>query len=633
VKNLKRTGHILSSIMSERYNLLKGALSAKIGRWNWVWQGRPVMVMPVDLNLEQAIGVSFDQVYEFDLTLAPAQKAYNAAVRGDFVPARLQYLDAKEKGIKTGVMFHFARNQKRNEFRIENGPNLAVFRDHRITSLAKSNIEITDKDGKFYVLEASQDVSDSSWDVLVGEKERRVQQSIELRVRKAIVQEQSKEKKEPNQREFYIFDTGTDPYRLSIMLTIQDRNIVASDLLGYIQRLEDISGLVMSSLPSVKVRDPVIESRFRRSRFFSSPDQMAQTLHVTPAFLGRFGAQLLMSFSGLDLDRILSRSEEDMWKAFAEAFGFEKVVWSSAAMRESWSQRFLRFTSYLVYPLRLLNMHFKSLDAERESQYLIGTLLNLKREHSPESMLDGFTQMLDTAYPEQLMTALLTLADPAKVSRRVILSTQAKGRVSEKEKEAFSRMNNMVFAGGPPMPSPSRYARAKEKLAGFYLDKPQGAQNRVQILRVDVVSVEVPTTLQFLQGGDVGAEWSPNDAGVQQRHIQMSLSVKGGSMERPLKMFLKVEEAGRLKLGKLELAEKVLEVPANVGTGQRAGVVSYDVYLTGPLSPLKGYMLDRAIEAGGKFQVTVSVSIDGIEWGDARSFEFRLENGRLMSPS
>ena len=44
----------------------------------------------------------------------------------------------------------------------------------------EAEVEITDQDGKFYVLESSLDVSDKNADVLVGEEEGRVQQTVEM---------------------------------------------------------------------------------------------------------------------------------------------------------------------------------------------------------------------------------------------------------------------------------------------------------------------------------------------------------------------------------------------------------------------------------------------------------------------
>jgi hypothetical protein len=634
IKNIRRTGHAITSLIGDRFDLLRGSLSAKILRWNWVWQGRPVNLLPIDLNLEQAFGAFFDQVYEYDLRIIPAQEAYNAAVKGDFVPSRLRYLEAKEQKKLTGVDFHFARNQSKREFLFDNGPNIAVLRTRRSSGLAKADVEVTDKEGKFYILEASHDVSDQSWNVLVGEKERRFQQSVELRVKKVIIKEDVDKRDDPKERHFYVFDSGSDPYRLTVVLNIQDRNVVGSDLAEYINILRHVSGLELDRLPAVKVRDPIAESEFRRTRFFSGPDLVPFSLHVMPAFLGRFGAQLLMSFSGKDLDRILERSEEDVLAAFAEANNLDKGVWIGKAGNWGFFDSLWLISSYLMAPLRLINMRSETVDAMKEGMNLVHSLRDLKEKASPEDMLEGFGRLLNTSYPGSLLKSLLLLADPKMVSRRIVFATESKGRVSEEERKSFSKMNNMVFTGGLPIPAPSRYSRSKEKLAGFYLDRPQGGENRPQILRIDVVSREVPTSLQFLQGGTLGwSQWDPQDAGTQDRHVLMNVVVKGAPTVGPIKLFIKIEQAGRLKVGKLELAERVIEVPRLSMTTDPPDRGSYEVYLTGPLSPLNGFLLDRAVRQGDQFHVSVSCSTDGVEWGDSRSFEFIYENGKLMSPT
>jgi hypothetical protein len=634
IKNIRRTGHAITSLIGDRFDLFRGSISAKILRWNWIWQGRPVNILPIDLNLEQAFGAFFDQVYEFDLTKVPAQEAYKAAVKGDFVPSRLRYLEAKEQKKPTGVDFHFARNQSRRDLVFDNGPNVALLRSRRSSGLGKADVEVTDKEGKFYILEASHDVSDQSWNVLVGEKERRFQQSVELRVKKVIQQLKVDESDTLKENHFYVFDSGPDPYRLTVVLNIQDRNVVGSDLADYIKILKDVSGLALEQLPSVKVRDPIAESEYRRTRFFSGPDLIPFSLHVTPAFLGRFGAQLLMSFSGKDLERILERSEDEVLAAFAEANNLDKGLWTEKVRNNSFFDSLWLISSYVMAPLRLINMRWEKIDAMKEGMNLVHSLRILKKKGSPEDMLEGFGRLIDTSYPGSLLKSLLLLADSNKVSRRVVFSTESKGRGSEEEKQLFSKMNNMVFKGGIPIPAPSRYSRSKEKLAGFYLDRPQGGENRPQILRIDVVSREVPTSLQFLQGGTVGwSQWDPQDAGTQDRHVLMNVVVKGAPTVGPIKLFIKIEQAGRLKVGKLELAERVVEVPRLSMTNEPADRGSYELYLTGPLSPLKGFLLDRAVRQGDQFLVSVSCSIDGVQWGDSRSFEFIYENGKLMSPS
>jgi hypothetical protein len=633
IKNTKRTGHAITSLIGDRFDLLRGALSAKILNWNWIWQGRPVNILPIDLNIEHAYGLFFDQVYEYDLTKEAAQEAYKAAVRGDFVPSRLRYLDAKEKKITTGVDFHFARNQARNELLFDNGPNIALFRTRRSSGLAEANVEITDRDGKFFILEASHDVSDQSWNVLVGEKEKRFQQSVELRVRKVIERFKESGNNQEQQRQFYAFDSGTEPYRLTVVLNVQDRNIVGSDLVEYVGLLRHVSGLALDRLPNVKVRDPKSEAEYRRTRAFSGPDLNPFSLHVTPSFLGRFGAQLLMSFSAKDLDRILQRSSDEIWGAFADASGLDRIQWIERGKNRGWLDSLWWMSSYLFAPLRVANIRWQTLDAMKEGRRFAEAIQELKGKITPEEMLDGFGRLLDTSYPETLLKALLILADTDRVSRRLVFSTEAKGRGSGEEKEAFGRMNNMVFTGGLPIPPPSRYSRSKEKLAGFYLDRPQGAANRPQILRIDVVSQEVPTSLQFLQGGGVGLDWMPKDAGTQERHVLMNVVVKGAPPVGPIKMFVKIEQAGRLKVGKLELAERVIEVPRTSEAQENADRASFDLYLTGPLSPLSGFWFERAVRQGDQFHVSVSVSVDGVDWGDSRSFEFQYENGRLTPPS
>src|SRR5690606_36271569 len=97
--------------------------------------------------------------------------AYLAAMRGDFSVSYQKHLDHVEKGLETGVTFHFTRNQTRTELATSSGPNVAVFRNQRDQQSHKAEIEITDQEGKFYILEARQTTKVELWDVLVGPEE------------------------------------------------------------------------------------------------------------------------------------------------------------------------------------------------------------------------------------------------------------------------------------------------------------------------------------------------------------------------------------------------------------------------------------------------------------------------------
>jgi len=153
----------------------RGACATVFG-WHWVWPGIAVGVLPINLALEQALAKLYDQVYEYDLRKLPRASLSAGGARR--LPAFARALPRRQgKGRDTGVVFHFTRTQERSEEIVRNGPNFAVFKRERQGELDDSEIEITDGDGKFYVLETSRETNDKMADLLVGEEERRIQQA------------------------------------------------------------------------------------------------------------------------------------------------------------------------------------------------------------------------------------------------------------------------------------------------------------------------------------------------------------------------------------------------------------------------------------------------------------------------
>ncbi len=617
VTDLKRVGHSLNPLVGRKYFVLRGALAARIFDLRWIWAGVPFAVLPIDLNFEQALADSFDQVYEFDLQIPAAREAYAAAVRGDFVPAKQRYLDAKEKGLVSGVLFHFARTQEANESVSRNGPNLAVFRNERKRDHGEAEIEITDPDGKFYILEASQDVADKQWDILVGEEEDRVQQTVQMRVRRVV----SKEQPDDPQACEYAFDAGENPFDLVMNLTIQDRYLNTREYYDYLDRLRYFTALPLENVPTIEVRDSEMVEERRRAVFLDEPTAEPLAIHVTPTYLGRFGAQASIYFSADELDRIAATPEDDMWAAFAQAFALDETRWRDPVIRNSFGHQLAWFHALAIYPLRLINLRSPAADAIKEGTNAIRQLQRLRSAVTPAAKLEAFHDLLDSDHPRQLARALLLMADLKHVPRRVSFSAQPKGKARHEIRDAYGKLNTRVFRSGPPFPEPGRYARAKKKLANFYLDQPREAKDRPHVVQIKVQTKEVAASALSLE------QSLPVAPQATAQHVYITFSVDGVAADKALKLYVRVEQAGRVKIGKLELAEKVLALSP---LQEEAGRQTYALFLTGPTSPLSNYLLDQSVGSGDDFLVTLAVSGDGVVWSDERALECRFFGGRLM---
>ncbi len=614
VRSTARIGQQFSSSIGAEYSIFRGLFSANIRSPPWVYAGVPIVALPVEFSIERANADLYDQVYEYDLRNSAARKAYLAAVKGDFVLSKNLSRNSPPKS-PSGVQFHFERQQKRREKSDQGGPNIGVYREIVKKDHAKAEIEITDINGKFYVLEASQETSIRNWDILVGDQEYRIQNTVEMQVKPVWDHSGHKVR--------YLFEKGVPPYMLSININLLDKYTNAEEYRSYIYDLRYLTGLDLNAIPTFSLRDEHLVEARRQKLFFSAPDSSSPLLHIPPTPLGKFNAQVKLFFSFSSLEKVLRRKEAEVWSAFGQAYGFSKLEAEELTHQSSFAVWLREFISTITYPLKLLNLQASSIDVVHEITKAVQAINHLRIVSTPEDKLVGFLQLIDTSNPRQLIHALLLLAGNENVYREVKFSTTENKQGPAKERAEFSRLNSVSIAAGPRPPQPSRYARTREKIAQFYLDKPQNALKPPRIESIKVMAKSVPFTMHELEDS--------TSLGHDSKHFEVYVSIQLPREEvvNGLKIYLRLEQGGRLKLGKLELGEKVLNIRLLEQSDLADGKVQFGFYLTGPLSPLRGFFFDQMTEGNQEYLMAIAASRDGETWGGEKTVEFRFENNKL----
>jgi hypothetical protein len=613
---MSRLGHSITPSIGRTLLVFRNVLP--------LWPGMGVALWPVDVKLEQAVSDRFDQLYEFDLTYPEAQEAYQAAVKGDFAPSWAAHLRRTEQKIETGVVFHFTKNQRQKEDIGNNSRNFAVERQSREQLRTAAEVEIRDQMGVFHVLEARQDTEDEGWDILVGSEEVKYRDEVELKV----VKVQNSADTPNEDLTPYVFSVDRSPIQMSTSLDIQDRYTSTEQLERYLEALRFFTNLPLDDLPRFTLRDGDWESLRRRKIWFDTALDPPNDVHVPPTALGRFSAQAAVSFSSDFMNRISSLDPDVIWKAFAEAWGVDVNLWATHQNRSSVWNDARWIPAFFAYPLRLLNVRFARADALREATRAIQALESLKIAKSPMAKRDAFYDLFDTDWPQFLTRALLLLRGADDVPRRVILSTQSKGNSPPGAKQKFSALNGRTWRSTVPFPQPERYRIAQEKLAAFSPGSVRELGRKPVITRMVVQSQR----LGLSEMPDGHAEL-PLD--LSQRHILMRLEVRNMDLLDRGKIYIRFEQSGKIQFGKLELAEKVLDlVPTSLGEKGPSGLdrLAFGIWLTGPVSPLRSFVFDQAVDLGGEFRVSVAASRDGIVWSDEKSVRFQYDSGRLSPP-
>lgn len=630
-----RFGHALEGLIGKSLIVLTGVLP--------LWAGMPANVFPVDMRIELATGQKFDQLFEYDLENAKAQQAYLAAVRGDFTTSKQMAIQQREKTEKTGVVFHFTRTQDIKEQNTGNSRNFAVARTTRKQERSSAEIEIVDQEGKFHVLETKQDVQDEDWDIFVGPQDTKYRDQVDMKVVK-IMRPETEEKNEDHKKDKgekaenvgwgnnrYVFAVASNPIRMTTTMSIQDRYTDAKELTKYVEALRFFSSLPLDDLPEISLREDDDEVKRRREIFYRNPKENIMQLHVTPTYLGRFGADATTSFSTEVLNSIGEKSDNELWRAFAKTFGFDPEEWGSDINRQSFFHQSRWLSTAIFYPLRLFNVRLAWADAIHESEKAIAAIHEMHEAKIPLAKQAAFFKLFDSDYPQYLTHALLELAELDKVPRSVTLSTSPKGGNAPGAKEKFKTMNGRVFKSAANFPTTERYRIAQDKLNAFYPGSVRELRRKPQVGAVIVSSRRLPP-------GSLGSQDAATEGELLdplKKHLFLRLKLKNLDAERNARVFVRLEQSGKIQFGKLVLAEQVLELaPAPRIEKTVAGLdeLVYESFLSGPLSPIRNFILDQAIDLGGEFKLTLAVSRDGIIWSDEKNIKFRFENGLLQPP-
>ncbi len=611
VNEVDRDGILFEGNLGTIYAVFKGAMAFDIGSFSWVWNGFPIAFTPLNFNYQKALAKLFDQVYEFDLSIPKAKECYEKSVLGDFESA---FNAAKRnlEGVDTGVVFQFSRIQNRAEKSSKRGPNVAVYKEVRETSVLKNEIEIRDFLGKYFILETMGEVIDKNWNILVGEMEERVQSVVEMFVKPFDDVK--------NDKRIFYYENPLNPYRLVINYNIEDRYTNTEEFKEYINRVRFVSGMPIKIGEKIPLLDS-LKIKSRRQQLYSiSPDKSMEVLHVSPTALGRLSAQVVLSFPFEAIKVALQISREDLYAKVREAFGVEYPN-SQLRTNPGLGNDVLAF---LVKPLDMLNLRFPLLDEQDFAEGVFLAIEKIKRRMMPEDQLVGFLKLLDTAYPRQLTKLLLMISPMELVSRKVTFSTKPISGLSKQEKDIFTMLNGYEEYSGLPFPPGSRYGRIKEKIAQFYLDKPQSHISMIEISHVQVFTKKVP--LSWFQEQN----WRTSALQLEPQ-VFLSLFVNREIVDDQFKLYMRMEEGGRLQLGKFDLGEIVLDGKDLQKSYGGDGKISYGTYLTGPSSFFDKLGVVDLGQKATSFRLVLAVSQDGESWGSERVVEFYFD-GEVLKP-
>ncbi|MBF0443034.1 MAG: hypothetical protein HQK54_14095, partial [Oligoflexales bacterium] len=564
----------------------------------------PAMVLPVNIEGELAKMLEFDQLYSFDLNNNQAEKAYNYAVGGDFTVAKEYSL----KEAETGVKFLFKKSSESKISSVDRSRNLFVQYNNKASQHEKAEIRGEDEKGKFFVLESKLKFEDKNWNILVGENSTNFFYRTEINVFK---------KKADTQKGWkYEIDEGTaNPYSILMSMNISSKYVDTIQFRSYIDNLEKFTKLSLEDIPYIPVRENDELIRRRRNSALIDPMEEVKNIHVVPSHLGKMVVDAAVFFSRGIIDRILERTEDDIWSAFENAFEMEDIGWNKEMNRESLFNKFRWIPYYVSYPLKVLNVNFTGPAAINEASSFVEAVKYLKNSSEPLEKLEGFHRLINTSCPVHLARVLLILADVNKVPRSISFSTSISG-IKNKSKLDFLSINQKIVK------SDSGFSELNYRMNSELLNAFEPTQMK---------EVSEKPTIRKLK---IKMKSSSNETSLK-KHVLLGIFLDEVPGNRTINVFVKIEQGGRVNFGRFVLSEKVISLDLKEVVKfekDKKEKYYYEFFLSGPESPLRNYMFDKMIEFGGLLDVSVSVSVDGEVWSQKRKISFRLEEDKIYAP-
>jgi hypothetical protein len=606
-----RLGQRVETKLGKTYYLLSKTIP--------LWRGMPAPVFPVDFAIEEAISNLIGRVYAFDLRNDEARTAYIEAVHGNFAPAQISWLRSREDNIETGVTYFYTKNERRNETALATGHNIFITNRRTNRTHSDAEIEITDASGRYFILEAKEDLDRGRWNMLTGRAEEKISLQADLMVRKVIENENG----EGDIKSRFEFIADSNPVDVAFSLALNDKFVETEELTAYLAELSRFTMLELKGLPTFDTREPELLARRRRQVFLSHDHKSSQLIHITPTHLGRFEGYASVRLTNAQLLDIAAKPRAQLWQAFCRSFNISNVEQCSSWERSLFWRNLHRTSSILAKPLRIIDLQWESADAVDEIESAVSSLKQFHKERTPEAKQIALRSFFATDYPIQRIQGLLLLSNLSQVPRSIELETQPKGNAPDDVKNRFKKMDRLRFTGDKEFPPPARYDSTKDIEHKFNPSNLTFSGVRPRLKKISLYREEHARPRHLGKN-----ETTANQGPLLVSRIK---AAKFGASLHVL-VYAKLEQSGKIQLAKLKLFEDVVEVPLVFDENlTNLDTANFVIRLSGPQSLLANVISEESLASGGEFKLTLAVSGNGILWSEEKTLEFQIKDGKLQA--
>ncbi len=596
------------------------------------WKGFLIPFNPVIFDYTHSLGVSDQEVYEIKMNHPGGQQAYKMAAKGDFffmqdTLGKLPKDEQKKSKEKMGYSFLLKKIDHEIEKKYARGNNFFVIKrqNERSNRLVESEIK-TANETKFE-LENKVDYSTTYVSTLSGVEEVKLFLETVAPV-KRLDKKESGNKSWTDHR--YESANPKNPFKMLAQFSLQDRFTDVDDFERYKKIIENILVISLADLPTFPRKDIEGLKKANELRHFSNPSQEHLILHQIPMPLGKFFALSTIEFSAKQIQEAAMLDRKTILAAVEDVFKdiYGKPIYKTGVFDGSEEALY-----FIGSPFRLLNLRPLQLEIPDAVKSFVESLEDVKQFRTIDERIEQLSEIFRSEYPLEVLGALIRLVGTEKVKRKLVFQTSARGNLSEELRRTYESIDGQSFQ----VLKSSDYKDDDEEEADYkvilksFFPTDQRAFSGVSIKKIIFKSSPVEEKVFVKNKSKRKNKKSKTQEILNSENLrsdlELTIDVESEKEAAKYKTYIRIEEAGRLLVGKFRIVDQIIELPAKDLSENN---VRLNMFLSGPRSLINSFYWDKIIQNQGKFHIYVSVSPDGRMWSQEKSFGVEIRSGKIF---
>jgi hypothetical protein len=432
-----------------------------------------------------------------------------------------------------------------------------------------------------------------------------------------------KEKGPGRTKRFVLEANAANPLYMTASLRIIDNFVDVRDYNRTLKLLRRYTNLTIDDVPEIDLFAQDVQRKILREQALVNPMNEVYAQPVSATHLGKLSATAHLYFAH-DLILALARKDERvLWIALANAFNANPKQWAREGPDESIFYYANLIGSYVVMPLRLLNIDSGYPEVAKEARRIRRGFDALLTANEPLEILEAYQDILDTNHPVEFLEALGEMAKGLPVPIVVGFNSQSQERGKDSAdirtaKKQFESLNDRVFESPWPIPPLKRNQSVEEKLVNFL---PGGYRDPRPTPKLVKAKITLDRSAYLTRAGAEG-------------ELRLQLFIRNMTITHGnLQVYLRFEQEGAINIGRFVLSENIVQLAPDLSNPtlgpRRDRTETFQLTLNGLSGLADSKFLDKAIANGDGFDMHISLSEDGESWSPTQTMTFAIVNGLL----